>query len=257
MNYFLIVFSLIALFRKKLEIKTEHKRLLLLTGLPIILFFLFISLSRSTFPHWSAPGYFSLILIASLWLSSKNINKPVPVSLKISLLFIITIVVCGVLIVNYGTININQEENKNKFGLGDKDVSLEMYGWKQIGEGFKKIHKENVSSSNMFRNAPVFTNKWYLAAHIDYYAAYPLGLETYALGPVIDIRNYLFINRKRNSVNRSLTGYYITTSHDYKDPGKIISTAGFEIAGKPDTINVYRGNKVVEYAFVYKLNLYR
>ena len=256
-NFILIIFAIIALIKVKFEIKKEYKTLLFLTGLPIIILFLFFSLTRSTFPHWSAPGYFSLILICAIWLSSKNINKPVPVSVIISLALLSVIIICGVLIVNYGIINLTKDGNKDVTKSGDKDVTLEMYGWKQIGKGFKEIHEKNITAGIMPVNAPIFSSKWYTAAHIDYYAAGPLNLETYALGPVIDIRNYFFVNMKRNSINRSLKGYYITTSHDYKDPHEIIPIAGFEITGKADTIKVYRNNIIAEYAFVYKLNLYK
>lgn len=255
-NFILILAALIALFKNKFEFQKEFKRFLLLTGLPIILIFLSIALSARTFPHWSAPGYFSLIIIAAVWLKSKNIDKYFPISVRFSVIFLAVIVVLGLLALNV-IVLITQPQKTNITELGDKDVTLEMYGWKQIGEEFKKIHENYVSSGTMPVNAPVISNKWYIAAHADYYAAHPLGLETFALGPVIDIRNYFFVNRKRNSINRSLKGYYITTSHDYKDPKEVIQAAGYETSGEPDTIMVYRNGMIIEYAFVYRLNLFR
>lgn len=249
-NYIIFITALIAL--KKIELDKKYKRFLLLSGLPIILLFLFFSLTRSTFPHWSAPGYFSLILLASVYLACKNPEKNMPLSVKIALGLMFVIVTLGILQIKAGLVDLSKSQNTEPKNLGRSDVTLEMSGWKQIGEGFAEINRKNIDMGLISREAPVITHKWYDAAHVEYYAAYPLGKDVFAFNPLIDIRNYNWLNKKRKPLTPGDDAYYLTTSHDYKDP-QIYEKYFTKIETPPDTIKVFRGDKLVEYAFVYRL----
>jgi len=71
-NFALILVGIIAAARGKLAIEKEYSRIILLLGLPIIITFLIFSLFRSTLPHWTAPGYTSLIPLAAVYLSQRT-----------------------------------------------------------------------------------------------------------------------------------------------------------------------------------------
>lgn len=250
-NYIIIIIALIMIIRGKVETEQSYKRFLLLTGLPIIIIFLFFSLTRSTFPHWSAPGYFSLILLASIYLSGKPNPPLIPVSIKIALSVTLLIVSLAVLQLNIGLINLSKQENNTPEKLGRNDVTLEMYGWKQIGKEFRQIYKNNYVLGTMPADAPVIAHKWYDAAHIEYYAAYPLRLRVLAFNDLTDIRNYHWLNKKRRPLQIGDNMYYITATKDFKSPE--IYKEYFDKIETPDTIKVFRGNDIVEYAYVYKM----
>ena len=62
--YILIIIALASYFRRNFQTETSVSRLLLLTALPWIGIFIYFSLTRSTLPHWSAPGVCLRIPIA-------------------------------------------------------------------------------------------------------------------------------------------------------------------------------------------------
>ena len=102
-NFIIIVFVLYKLFRSRFYVRASKKRFLLIFSLPLIFIFLFISLFRSTMPHWSAIGYTTLIILAGYYFSvgSKLIlNK----AMKASLAKILLGVFIGVIQVSYGII---------------------------------------------------------------------------------------------------------------------------------------------------------
>lgn len=245
-NFILIITALIFLFRNKVEISSAYKRLLLLTGLPIIILFIFFSLTRQTLPHWSAPGYFSLILITAIWITSNNLKKIVTAAIYASFTFIAAVLVIGLLIVNFGIINLSPG---GKNIPGSHDVSLEMFGWKQIRAGFQKFSMKYSTEGEMSETAPIVSNKWNDAAHIEYYAAYPSGRKVISSGSAVDTRNYYLLNRY---LNAKLDCYYITTSNYFYDPEKIYNGKFEQIKG-PDTIAVFRGGEITEYAYLYRI----
>lgn len=252
-NFFLVIAAMVLLIQKDFEIDKGYKRLLLLTGLPIIITFILFSLTRSTFPHWAAPGYFSLILITSVWLSSKERKNIVPLSLKFSMGLTVLIIIGAIVITNINLKKISEKElSEEPHNIGSDDVTLEMYGWKQIGHKFKQLNDSLVNAGLMPAGAPVISSKWFEAAHLEYYAAYPLNKDVYCFSSLIDIRNYKWFNNKRPAIKQGMNAYFIITSHDFRVPG-IIFQEDYKAIGEPWIIQVRRGDEIAEYAFVYKL----
>src|SRR6185436_4957880 len=70
-NYVLIVIALIAVFKKKHFIEAQYLKILLAVTIPLWIVFTAFSLFRSTLPHWTAPAFFSLILLASCYWSDR------------------------------------------------------------------------------------------------------------------------------------------------------------------------------------------
>jgi hypothetical protein len=252
-NYILIILALVALFRNKFRINREHKRVLLATSFPLILLFLFFALFRQTLPHWTAPGYISLMVIAATYLAArvmkpdKAVLFPRPVVGAASLLMIV--LVLGLLQIKLGLIPTGHTDDPKK--LGSKDLTLDMYGWTQFGHKFSQLAHQDFYSKKMTADAPVISHKWFPAAHLDYYVARPHGFRLLAIGDLNAIHKYAWINRERAPIRPGSDAYFITNSRNYKDPDYLLRH--FELVDEPEIIRIYKQDKHVENFFVYRL----
>lgn len=243
-NFFIIIISLFSLRNKNLFPERKKAKLLLLWGLPVP-FFLLISLFNRTLPHWACPGYFSLIILASVLLHDKlkATGKEIkyPARIVSSLIFTLSVLIFGILQINYGIIKIK-----------DNDVSLDMYGWKKLNEGFSRIDSADKINGIMKGNAPIVTFRWFPAGHLDYYVARNYGKYVIASGKMNDIRNYYFINKKRNGIKEGEDAYYIASNRDFRNPQELYGNYFSEI-GKPDTIKIERAGKTAEEFYVFRM----
>lgn len=251
-NFILIIIVLIKL-RRFDFLSNDKIRFMLLSGLPLLLIFLIFSLFRRTLPHWSGPGYISLILLVSAYLSEKYKSKPnrIPASVKISSGLTAAVLIFGTLQINYGIINFAADVNSKPTELGRNDVTLDMYGWKQAQAEFQQLNSKLVEDGRIGSNAPILAHKWYNAGHIDYYLARPLNKEVIALGRIDEIRNYVFVNKERVRPALIKEAYYISPSREYKSPAEISEVKFFKSIEPVDTIRVIRNGETVENVFVY------
>lgn len=190
-NYFLILISLIAVWKNKIDIERSVKRLLLFLSLPLITLLLILSFIRDTLPHWSGPAFVTLLILASCYISDeiekvKNTKSSLKKLVYSSCILILTIGLSGILIINFypGTIG-----KKDKNSLGKKDFTLDMYDWNFFQIELKKIRNKDLQSG-VTKTTFILNNKWFPGAHIDNYIAQPLGLDFIALGKLEDIHTY-------------------------------------------------------------------
>jgi 4-amino-4-deoxy-L-arabinose transferase-like glycosyltransferase len=252
-NFILIVLVLFKI-RKANFLSKDKLRFLLLTGLPLMVIFLIFSLFRRTLPHWSGPGYISMILIASAYLSEVYKTKKIfiPRFIKTSVLFLVLILVFGVLQINYGIFDTSKKSAVMSSELGRNDVTLDMYGWKQAGEKFKILNEKLITEGKINNDAPVLAYKWYNAGHIDYYMANPIGKKVFAWGRLDEIRNYSWVNKRRGNANNIKEAYYISPSREFKSPEDVFGDT-FKNITAVDTMRITRGGRTVENIFVYVL----
>ncbi len=252
-NFVLIVIAIVALIRKKIFVGKNAKHILLITSLPLILIFLIFSLFRSTLPHWSGPGYVGLILLTSAYLSEKFKSGKLlfPWPIRISLGFLVIILILGVAQINGGMLFHSGEKEITK--LGKKDITLDMYGWRQLGEKFSETYNRDLHQGLSDSSFVIISHRWFPAANLDYYVARPLDINVMAIGNLDRIHKYAWINEYRGGMKRGANAYFITRSHDYKDPHHHWDQY-FEEIIPADTIKIYRGGRLVEYAFIYRLN---
>ncbi len=254
-NFIIIIISLWAfLFKKRRFISKEYFRVIAFTGLPLIATFIFFSFFRRTLPHWTGPGYTTLIFIAAPFISdtvkNKNILFPKPLKFAVNLLIIVLI--AGYSQINYGLIwNQNPKYVKNS-QIGSKDISLDIFGWKQIGEGFTKLYRQDLKNGNMDSNAVIISYRWFPLANIDYYVARPNHINVLGIGSLYNIHKYATINKKRGGFHLGMNAYYITTSHDFNHADSVYKEY-FKRIEPADTIPVYRGGKLVMNAFVFRM----
>lgn len=257
-NFVLIVLALIAILRKRKFLSAAPRRLLLLTSLPLIGLFLFFALFRRTLPHWTGPAYLSLIIIAAAWLADIAARRKkrmlwIPRSIIISIGLLMMVLTVGVVEIKSGLLVPTRYDDPRT--VGSNDITLDMYGWRQLATKFDSLHQSDVASGYMPADAPMISHRWFPAAHLDYYVAHPAGLPLIAIGSLGDIHKYAWINRERPPLQPGSDAWYITGSRDFNMPAYLFEY--YKHIETPDIIRITKGDKHVENFFVYRLrNLY-
>ena len=250
-NYLLIIVAIIALMKHKLSISSANMRILLLMSLPLIGTLLFVSSFRSTLPHWSGPAFIPLMLIAAIYLSSVAKVWPIRI-LHTSWIFLLCVGLLGAFLINHfpGTIG---SETKEKYGKGD--VTLDMYGWQDFSQNFKKIVALDKGSGKMQSNSFIVSNKWFPSAHLDFYVARPNNMPFQALGTLNDIHHYYWLNEVRLKLKAGDDAYIIVPSTIPCEVEKAYIDY-FKQIEKPEIVSQYRGGKLVRYFYIYRAHNY-
>jgi hypothetical protein len=136
--------------------------------------------------------------------------------------------------------------------LGEKDVSLDMYGWEQIAEEFEMILEKEEYLGNIAPGSPVISHRWFPAANIDYYLASPNGLKVLGLGSLDALHKYAWITQERGGFSMGMDAWFITVSRDFKDPVPAYGPFFSEVK-LAYTMPIYRNGKHVMNAFFYYL----
>lgn len=253
---FLIV-ALLSATKNKLPLLSSHRKILLLTSLPLIITATAISFFKTVLPHWTGPSYTSLILLAACHFSAKKTDtasqkwmehKPV----EIAIAMLLSIIATGILLINYypGTLG-----KKDKAFLGEGDFTLDMYGWDKLRSSISKLVQDDMQSGRMKSNSVIISNKWFPAAHIDYYVAMPLKKDLVAIGDTSDIHQYAWINQQRQTLQGGDDAYCIIPSNIYFDVDKTYG-ALFTIVDPPKIIDQERNGKLCRRFYVYRLRGY-
>ncbi len=250
-NFLIIILAIIAVFRRRPEAQDfDSVRVLLWSGLPLIVIFWIVSLFRNTLPHWSGPGYMTLIPLAALWIRSRS-NSYFPKALQASLFFLAILLSLSIMQITTGVIPWPGESTEiNK--KGEKDISLELYGWRTLRKEFSAISAKYESSGEMPAGSPIVSYRWFPAANLEYYAARPSGRFVMAAGPLSAIHQYAFVNRFHGGFRLNSDAWYITTSRDFRPPENL-KPLYFRQVSAPDTITVFRCGNPAYYFFVYRL----
>lgn len=247
--FVLIVIALIAFFKKKIKVKSEYARLLVLSAFPLIILFLGFSLFRSTLPHWTSPAYMTLLILPAIYLAEKFPKKLFSWPIKIALVLLLSILLLGVLQINYGLFNL--DDSRQEVRKGKNDFSLDMYGWSQIEAQINAQLIKDKKDAIVDDDVVLISHKWFPAAHLDYYVARPLGLKLLTIGSLDQIHKYAWINEERGGFKLGMDAYFVTTSHYYKNPDYL--TEYFSEIKMHSKFPIYRSGKIVEYVTVYLL----
>jgi 4-amino-4-deoxy-L-arabinose transferase-like glycosyltransferase len=216
----IITIAAIFSFKKRRFLSDSQYGLLLSLALPIIFFFLIVSLFTHTMPHWSAPGYFTLILISAAYLASKyeiqkkgtkGIILPSPLKYSLSLLIIATAL--GLAQYYTGFLNIELKQEK-EYKIGSTDFTLENYGWDKLADEFNILRESDIASGKMTANTFILSSLWSDASHYDYYIASPNNMVVKTIGPLNETRKYAWITDKLGSFKIGESAYYIESSRD-------------------------------------------
>lgn len=256
-NFVLAIIAIVASLRGKIRIGRAQNRIFLFAALPIIISFLVFSLFRSTLPHWSAPGYTSLIFLSAVWLDQKSeqSSKVVSVWLLSALSILVFVLIVGLIQIRFSVFKIDHSTVYHD--LGKDDPSLDLNGFNQTGIEFAGIVKRDRLNQIMPQDAILIGNNWFPLANYDYYAASPVGMSVFGIGTLDKIHKYAWINTENGGFRLGMDAYYITDSRDYRSPFGFFEDY-FETVESADTIQIYSGNKLIKRAFVFRLkNLQR
>ncbi len=76
-----------------------------------------------------------------------------------------------------------------------------MYSWEDAGKKFDSLYKSDVAKKIMPEGTPIIVNKWFPAAHIDYYIAAKTRQQTVGIGNVFDLHQYYWSNKYKKQFN--------------------------------------------------------
>ncbi len=244
------LFALFSVFFNIRNEKDNIKILLIYLSIPLIIFFVFISLFRNTLPHWSGPAFVCLIILSSDYLGQVYAEKSFRGVRLLSasvILFSLVIIIATVQI-RFGIVPFGDSENEDH--PGKNDFTLDMYGWKQSGRKFEQfLVRENINGSDR-ESITLLSDKWYPGAHIDYYIAAPLKMDLVVAGDLERIHKYYWINQTRKPKGTGKI-FYITDSRNYTTPD-IFSGCFGKIIPR-DTLNITRGQIVVKQVYIFEM----
>lgn len=229
----------------KTFIEWQKFQILLLQSIPMVLVFLFVSLFRKTLPHWSGPAYLSLMLLGAAYLSSKHKadKNLIPKSIKAALISLFVLLVLGFVQINYGLVDLKKH-------IGS-DLTLDMYGWRKISQPFGTIKNQLEKEGYIQKDAPIISQRWFPAAHIDYYVAMPNNTQVLGLGSLERIHKYAWINKKRGGFYKGMDAWYLAFDYDYVAPDFLSSY--FEFIIPTDTIKINRAGETAKTVYVFVL----
>jgi len=246
-NYVLIIIALVAMWKGNKYMEETSRRLLLTVALPFIGVFWFFALTRPILPHWSAPAFSMLLLFPAAYLAEKQSFKPI----KAALILMVAVLVLGVVEIKTGIVPLNfDEKSKTTVNYGDSDITKSIYGWRSIKDDFQEIRQQSIDEGMMKAEDGMIGLKWFPMANLDYYVAYPLGINMYGIRDITEIHKYTWINEYRGGLQKGADYWFLDESSDYYAPERYIEPLFKEVI-PCDTIVVERCGKPVKYVFVY------
>jgi hypothetical protein len=209
-NWIIICSSII--FIKRNGASSDIKALLLWFSIPIVFILWILALFRDTLPHWSGPGYTTLIIIAACHMAYTK-QRWFTKAIKSSIGLIGFLVVAGMMLIYFfpGTFG-----SKDPLKYGSGDFTLDMYGWKKTGKTIS-----NYFIAKKYNKFAILSPQWFPAAHIDEYIAKPAGMKVFGAGPLNQVHHYQWFNKERGGIPNVDSFIYICPSNYYKDPTSI------------------------------------
>lgn len=240
-----LVFYCIWIFRK--EIKQEKQIIfLLLTALPLLLTTTILSLYNETLPHWSGPAFYGLILIAAFFYSYRSLLFHRIIAL--SYFFFFLVIVLGLLQINTGLLLGKENLPANK--LGSDDFTIDLAVWNEAGHVLADFVKFD---SVAMRTPAIFCDKWFPAAHIDYYMAIPNGIPLFVFGDLKSQHLYAKINQERGIDTLHDDAYFVCTSRYYSTPKDNLKEQFDYDVESPKILTVSKAGKQRMNLFVWRL----
>lgn len=252
-NIYLIALSLIFIYKKRKEYLNREIAFLFCVGLPLILVTLGMSFFNRTLPHWSGPGYFSLILIAAYVFrqkSEQSTKKSLNRIIVISHLFFIVVITVALIQVRTNVIPLGETTREKRVGKGNPVVDLTV--WEIVASEIDKMVQNDIKNRDIAPDHVILTHKWYPAGHLDYYYAVPRKTRLYVLGNSKSQHHYMRINALRGQISTGTDAYYITTSHHYKAPQQELLQY-FDKFDGPEIIPIYKNKKKMLNVFIWRM----
>lgn len=240
--FVILLLTMLALWKKRLVLNHQYTRIFMCFALPLVLVSLYLSMFRPTLPHWSGVAYLTLIPLLAFYIVSKAISIR---KLGIGLATFYVLLIVASITINTGWLLPDPKVETPELA-GRRDALMDMYGWKQVGRKLEQFFKEE-----QLTELPIVSDKWFPAAHIDYYVAHPLGMKVYGLGNLHDIHKYYWINKEYEALDLQRV-LYITDSRNFRRPSEIYSHL-YQRMECLVVLPVLRNGRTVKNVFVYQL----
>lgn len=248
--FFLVWAGIWAFAKQKPKQFRQEILLLCCCAFPLIFTLLALSLFRETLPHWSGPAYSVLILVAAINLTKTNsVKTPRPIVAAMSLFF--AAATASLLLINFYPGTTHQQKSPLQYGKGD--VTLDLYGWKDAGLKFDSLYRQDLAKHHMPAEVPIIVNKWFPAAHIDYYICSRTQQQTWGTGSLFDLHQYQFYNAYKKKLAKGDAAYYVVPSNLFSQNSLSFSQSLFAKADAPTLIPLYRNKCLCRYLLVYRL----
>lgn len=253
-----VILSILAIgyFGKRRQLKSDFNPLLLFCGLPMIATVTGISLYDSVLPHWSGPAFTTLSFLAAVYLDTIFENRSFinyPRVLVASMLLTGCIITGGLAFINYYPGTIGSEKNEN---YGELDFTLDLRGWRSFSQRFLAWEKQAVWQKKLDPKIKIVCDKWFPAAHLDYYIARHLGTFVTGVGKVDDLHHYVWLNNYRPPLEPGDNALCIVPSNDPDNPYKTYSQT-FQGVKFLQTFDQFRNGYLVRYFRIYLLTGYK
>ncbi len=246
--YVLLIISLVAGVRRKLVMHAQDKWLLIWLGMPLIGVVLLMSLFNDTLPHWSGPGYVTLLGLTAVYLDRKYSNT-ISALLKWATGITAVGAILAVLAVLYWPGSLGSTQLPE---YGKHDVTLDMCGWRQFRVQFAELMKKE-SAGNFAATPPyIFADYWFPGGHLDFYVTCPEKAILKVAGSQEDIHHFAWLNERQPALQNGADAWYINISNFYNSPPAAL-TQHFQHVASPVVIPQYRSGAIVRYFYIYKL----
>jgi 4-amino-4-deoxy-L-arabinose transferase-like glycosyltransferase len=244
--YVIIVWSLIY-YLKHFSQRTLSEKFFVYFGLPVVFVFLFISIFKSTLPHWSGPGFSTLILLAAITLT--NSCKAKPLFLKKTLVWSTSLYVGAVTLIVL-------QLQFNVIPLGyENDPTTDITGWDELGKKFTQLRTKQLREGKISPRHVFLHYRWFPGAHYDYYLAEPNHINLIVSGDVSNSHKYLWINKDRNGIPKGYDAYYLTADTLERSANQVYASY-FKSISEPEPIVIYRNQKPFIHYYLYILHDY-
>ena len=250
-NVVLIVVTLLYL-RHNMLLQRDVKILLLCCGLPIIAVVSVLSLFRSVLPHWSGPGFMTLSFIAASYLDrrAERYQEKLPLFLRGGLVFLLVVVVGGTCLIRFYPGTIGDKDAQASYGEGD--FTLDLYGWRNFSADFQDWFAQQEREKQLNEGIPIVCNKWFPAAHLEYYVGRHVQSPVIGIGELNDLHHYAWLNTWRPGLEKGADALCIVPSNYPLHPVDTYKTT-FESVILLHSFAEKRNGRISRYFYVYRL----
>lgn len=251
-----LVIAVVAACKNRLPMLASQKRVLLFCSLPLLGVAVVVSFFKEVLPHWTGPAYVGLVLLTACWFSKQTFNRAkqsLPIAIRLASILLVLIAALALPLIQYLPGTLGKQTGTT---IGDGDFSLDMYGWKNLRKEFSSVINADIKAGRMQPNPHLVTNKWFPAAHLDYYVAMPLGVNLLAIGDTNDIHQYVWLNQIRRTIKLGDDAYAIVPSNNYIDVHLVYG--GYFTSMEPmPAIVQYRNGVICRLFYLWRLKSYK
>lgn len=250
-HFFLCILAIITLLKRQAAMPVPLQRLLLWLCLPMIVFFTAVSLFRSILPHWPAPAFLPLLAVAAIQLDARRpVKRTVPLAITVATGLLLAVLVTGFWAIRFAPFTLGSKAAEK---TGEGDVTLDMSGWRNLGDSFRQVYSRDTAAGIMKKESVLLSDKWFPAGHLDQYVAHPAGIALLGVGRLEDIHQFAWLNLERPGPSIGSDAYVIIPSNL---PSPMIDSLRplFQRTDPPQIINQMRGGKPVRYFSLYRLH---